>query len=113
MQRIILSTLVMFGLSASFPQKAKALTPDETAMVLATLVVATKTCAAKTTNRPLNVAVAKLGQDLVDFGPNERYSPLVEVKMKKAFEFIQMHGKQTACNGMIGTVRRFLPGILR
>lgn len=92
-------------------QPPRQLTPDEAAMVLGTLIVARDRCSVTPANKPLNVEIAKLGQDLNDFLPNARYAPLVEVKVKKANEFIAAQGKGTACQGMVEVLKRFLPAL--
>jgi hypothetical protein len=89
------------------------LSPDEVAMLLSTLVVAQKSCDLRTSNYPLNLAVAKLGQDLVDFTPDGRYAQLVEVKLNKAIEWLAVQGKSQACLGFKQTLTRFLPDTLR
>jgi hypothetical protein len=90
----------------------KSLTPDEVAMVLGTLVVQQQFCPLKTNDFPLNIAVAALGQDLVDFMPGNRYEPLVEVKRKKAVEYMQI-GKDKACPGMEEILLKNLPNVFR
>ena len=82
-------------------------------MILATVVTATKDCHAKSTSYPLNLAVAKLGQDLADFLPDGRYAPLVDVKMKKATEWIAAEGRPKACAGMVEVLRKYLPDVYR
>lgn len=114
MKYVLVFALALFAVTGDASARAdQQLTPDEAAMVVGTLVVATSECGVRATDQNLNVAVARHGQDLVDFQPGNRYAPLVQVKMKKAYEFIRMYGKDTACNGMIGTVNQFLPGSIR
>ena len=98
--------------SPSSITKTPSLTPDETAMVLGTLSVSVKECGVKTTNAPLNVAIAQLGQDVVDFDPENRYAALVNVKIKKANEFIISKGKTYACKAMREVLRRYIPDVL-
>ena len=85
--------------------------PDEVAMVVGTMIVANDQCGLKGNDYPFNVAVAKLGQDFVDFQPDNRYAPLVKVKVKKAYEFISGYGKLRACEGMREVLMKFLPDI--
>ena len=99
------------GLEAVKPDIRRNLSPDEVAMVVGTVVVQGQKCPRKPNDYPLNVAVAKLGQDLVDFEPGSRYAPLVEVKMKKAYEFIAGLGLEHACKGMEETLHTFLPDV--
>ena len=106
---VLAGCAVIFSTFACWAQSF--LTPDEVAMVVATLVVQQKNCGLKSNDFPLNVAVAKLGQDLVDFLPDNRYSPLVDVKLKKANEFIQGAGLRPACDGMEEILKKFLPDI--
>ena len=80
-------------------------------MVLATLVVAGKTCAVKPNDFPLNVAIAKLGQDLMDFLPDAGYSALVEVKTKKAFEFVEAQGQMAPAKVLQEILNQFLPDV--
>ena len=94
------------------PARGANLTPDEVAMVVGTLFVATTRCTLKTTSAPLNVAVAKLGQDLVDFLPDGRYDPLFRVKVKKANEWMDAR-RRAACDDFRQTLKRFLPDIVR
>ena len=81
-------------------------------MVLGTLLVSEKECGVKTNNNSLNVAIARLGQDLVDFDPDSRYGPLVRVKMKKAYEFITRKGRNYACHGMQDVLHRYLSDVI-
>lgn len=60
---------------SSMSAQAASLAPDEVAMVLGTMIVVNKQCGLKGNEFPLNVAVAKLGQDLVDFMSDNRYAP--------------------------------------
>jgi hypothetical protein len=92
-------------------QAAKSLSPDEVAMVAATVFVGGKECGIKGNGYPLPLAIAKLGQDLVDFYPDGRYAPLVEVKIKKGLEFINGMGKAKGCEGIQETLIKFLPDI--
>ena len=55
-------------------------------MVVATVLVGDNNCGIKGNDYPFNLAIAKLGQDLVDFQPDGRYAPLVQVKVKKGFD---------------------------
>jgi len=80
-------------------------------MVLGTLVIANDQCKLKPNNYPLNLAVAKLGQDLVDFRPDNRYAPLLEVKANKAREYIAGMGLRRACDGMQEVLLKFLPDV--
>ena len=48
-----------------------------------------KTCPLEPNDFPLNIAVAKLGQGLVDFMPGGYYAPLVKVKTKKLRNSLQ------------------------
>src|SRR5262245_30043949 len=100
MTRALLVALAMLFAAGSAMALTQSLSPDEVAMVLATMTVGNKRCAFHPNGMPLNVAVAKLGQDLVDFMPDGRYAPLVEVKMQKAREWIDAQDKATACKGM-------------
>jgi hypothetical protein len=75
------------------------------------VIVANERCGFKANDSPLNVAVAKLGQDLADFMPESRYAPVVEVKMKKAIEYITARGRPGACEGMEEVLLKFLPDI--
>ena len=108
------ATCVVLLLSINFGANAFAaeLTPDEVAMVVGTVVVSQQVCGPITSKFPLNVAVAKLGQDLVDFQPDGRYAPLVSVKMKKAFEFVSTQGKAAACDAFRFVMKKFLPDIV-
>ena len=47
----------------------------------------------------------------MDFLPDGRYSALVEVKAKKAHEWIDAQGKIAACKGMEEVLAQFLPDI--
>jgi hypothetical protein len=89
------------------------LPPDWVAMVLATVAAHQSDCAPPLpeSDYPLNLAVAKLGQDLVDFMPDGRYAPLVSVKLAKAREWERTQGVSAACSGMAETLKRFLPDI--
>lgn len=89
------------------------LSPDEVAMVLGTMIVANKQCGLEGNEFPLNVAVAKLGRDLVDFEPDSRYAPLVDVKMRKALELVSAWGKPRACKAMQEVLFKFLPDIYK
>jgi hypothetical protein len=82
-------------------------------MVVATLMVSDKSCDRKSNGFPLNIAVAKLGQDLVDFFPEGFYAPLVEVKVKKAYEWVGAMDKTKACQGMEEILLRFLPDLYK
>jgi hypothetical protein len=96
-----------------FPAQASSISADEMAMILATLIIAQGSCGLETTDVPLNVAVRGYGFNVVDFLPDGRYAPVVELKARKAREFIQGTGKQFGCQGLIETVQRFLPEIVR
>jgi hypothetical protein len=113
MMRTLLVVVVMLFAGASAMALTQHLTPDEVAMVLSTMIVGNQRCAFHPKDIPLKVPVAKLGQDLVDFLPGGRYSPLVEVKMQKAHEWIDAQDKATACKGMRETLVRFLPDIYK
>jgi hypothetical protein len=89
----------------------KSLTPDEVAMITATSIVGETQCGIKGNAYPMNLAVAKLGQDLVDFQPDGRYAPLVQVKVKKGLEWINGLGKEKGCEGIRQTLIKFLPDI--
>ena len=78
-------------------------TGGQVAMVLGTMMVASDQCGLRTNGFPLSLAVAKLGQDLADFMPDNRYAPLVDVKAKKAREYISGNGKPRACEGIFST----------
>ena len=97
--------------TSSLQAQTKNLSPDEVAMVVGTMIVANEQCGLTGNEFPVNVAIAKLGQDVVDFMPNNRFAPLVEVKVKKAREFISGMGKPSACKGMRGVLLTFLPDI--
>jgi hypothetical protein len=88
----------------------KSLTPDEVAMVVATSIVGETRCGIKGNNHPMNLAVAKLGQDLVDFKSDGRYAPLVKVKLQKGMEWVNTLGKE-GCEGIRGALVQFLPDI--
>lgn len=90
---------------------SKKFSPDDVAMVLGTMVIAEQRCGQKPGGFPLNLAVAKLGQDLVDFMPDNRYAPLVQVKMMKADEFISGMGKPRACKAMREVLLKFIPNV--
>jgi len=92
-------------------QPVKSLSPDEVAMIAATVIVGGKECRIKGNDYPLNLAIAKLGQDAVDFKPDGRYAPLVEVKVKKGIEFVNGMGKAKGCEGIRQTLINFLPDI--
>jgi hypothetical protein len=96
-----------------FPTQASSISADEMAMLLATLIIAGSSCGLETTDVPLNVAVRRYGFDLVDFLPDGRYAPIVERKARKAREFVQGMGKPAGCQGLVETVQRFLPEIVR
>ena len=89
----------------------KSMTPDEVAMIVATVLVGGTQCGLKGNDYPLNLAVAKLGQDLVDFKPDGRYAPLVQVKVNKGVEFVRGMGKDKGCEGIRDTLIKFLPDI--
>jgi len=95
------------------PAQASSISADEMAMLLATLIIAESSCGLETTDVPLNVAVRRYGFNVVDFLPDGRYAPVVELKARKAREFIQGTGRQFGCQGLIETVQRFLPEIVR
>ena len=86
-------------------------TPDEVGRILATNAVAVKECSIKISNNALNLAVAKLGQDLVDFLPAGRYAPLVNLKLKKVSEWVSAEGKTKACSGMVEMLKKYLPDV--
>ena len=90
---------------------SKKFSPDDVAMVLGTMVIAEQRCGQKPGGFPLNLAVAKLGQELVDFMPDNRYAPLVQVKMMKADEFISGMGKPRACKAMREVLLKFIPNV--
>jgi hypothetical protein len=81
-------------------------------MVVATSIVAIQQCSLKSKDFPLNLAVAKLGQDLVDFMPDGRYAPLVEVKRAKAIEWI-LADKTNGCEGIHEVLLKYLPDIYK
>jgi hypothetical protein len=96
-----------------FPAQASSISADEMAMLLATLIIAESSCGLEITDVPLNVAMRRYGYNVVDFLPDGRYAAIVELKARKAREFIQGTGKQFGCQGLIETVQRFLPEIVR
>jgi hypothetical protein len=96
-----------------FPAQASSISADEMAMLLATLIIAESSCGLEITDVPLNVAMRRYGYNVVDFLPDGRYAVIVELKARKAREFIQGTGKQFGCQGLIETVQRFLPEIVR
>jgi hypothetical protein len=98
--------------SAASVAKSSTLSYDEVAMVLGTLLVGEQQCGLKGSSFPLNVAVAKLGQDLVDFVPGNRYAPLVEVKAMKAREFHSRQREQSSLRGHAGSAGAFSAGCL-
>jgi hypothetical protein len=89
------------------------LSPDEVAMVLGTMIVASSQCGLKANNFPLNIAVAKLGQDVIEFRPDGYYEALVDAKMKKANQYIAWKGKPRACEAMHDVLVKYLPDIYR
>jgi hypothetical protein len=96
-----------------FLARASSISADEMAMLLATLIIAESSCGLEITDVPLNVAMRRYGYNVVDFLPDGRYAAIVELKARKAREFIQGTGKQFGCQGLIETVQRSLPEIVR
>lgn len=87
---------------------------DDMAMVLGSLVAAQVSCDLKIKSYPpLNVVVARYGFNYPDFLPGNLYAPVVEVKMNKAREFIDVMGKSRGCQAIIETVRRFPPDLVQ
>jgi hypothetical protein len=81
-------------------------------MIAGTILVAHLECNFDGNNNyPLNLAFAKLGQDIVDFKPDGRYAPLVDVKTKKGVEWVRGMGIQKGCDGIRQTLIKFLPDI--
>jgi hypothetical protein len=101
----------VFGASPTLSEMS--LSPDEVAMVLGTMIVANNKCGLKGNNFPLNIAVAKLGQDVIEFRLGGYYEALVEVKMKKADQYIAATGKPRACDAMHDVLIKFLPDIYK
>jgi hypothetical protein len=96
-----------------FEGAERRLTSDDMAMLVATLVVAGDSCRLKTTDAPLNLAVARYGFDIVDFKPDGLYAPVVEVKIRKAKDFIQSLGPANGCSGLTETIRKFFQELVQ
>jgi hypothetical protein len=111
MKKFLIAASIPIAFTLPAHAQQRSLTPDEVAVIVGTVIVQQQQCTIKSSGFPLNVAVAKLGQDLVDFMPGNRYAPLVEVKKKKAVEFVGMAGKKTACAGFEGVLVKFLPDV--
>lgn len=98
--------------SPAFSQQIAQLSPDEVAMVVGTFIVQSQNCDLKPKmDFPMNVAVANLGQDVVDYLPDARYAPLVQVKSNKAKEYMAGMGKTQACAAMEEILRKYLPDL--
>jgi hypothetical protein len=96
-----------------FTKPKDKISADDMAMLLATLVAAQLSCGLKLKDYPpLNVVVARYGFNYPDFLPGSLYAPVVEVKMKKAKEFIDAMGRSSGCQAIIDTVRRFFPELV-
>lgn len=87
-------------------------TPDEMATLLSSLIVAGQKCGLKTNDVPIGRVVAKYGLELRAFLPGGKYELIVEEKVKKAEEFLVALGSEKGCEGVTGTVRKFLPEVV-
>jgi hypothetical protein len=117
MKQIILALAVTAATNYPFVNRSalaqsRSISLDEMTMVLATLVVVQSSCPQEfrsSNEAPLQDIVRKRGYNLKDFTPSGRYGKVMEARMTRANQFIEIHGVEYACTGMRDTIQKYLP----
>lgn len=101
------------GVMFDKPAPKSKTTIDQMATILASYMIAEKSCGMKTKDVNLSEIVAKRGFDVKDFTPNGAHGSLVGEKIDKAKEFVATLGPEKACEGIADVVRKYLPEVVR